>query len=68
MGTIWKGGKFQATLIYSKLLKGLAPQVGLELDLENSTVKARDGIEPPPPAFSGPPSKLTKWSGISGYH
>ena len=27
---------------------------------------ARDGIEPPTPAFSGPPSKLIKWSGISG--
>ena len=27
---------------------------------------ARDGIEPPTPAFSGPPSKRTKWSGISG--
>jgi hypothetical protein len=31
-------------------------------------VVARDGIEPPTPAFSGPPSRLTKWSGISGYH
>jgi len=29
---------------------------------------ARDGIEPPTPAFSGPPSKLTKCPGISGYH
>ncbi len=28
-------------------------------------VAARDGIEPPPAAFSGPPSKRTKWSGIS---
>jgi hypothetical protein len=27
---------------------------------------ARDGIEPPTPAFSGPPSNGTKWSGISG--
>jgi hypothetical protein len=26
---------------------------------------ARDRIEPPAPAFSGPPGKLTKWSGIS---
>jgi hypothetical protein len=26
----------------------------------------RDGIEPPTPAFSGPPSKRTKRSGISG--
>jgi hypothetical protein len=29
---------------------------------------ARDGIEPPTPAFSGPPCNGTKWSGISGYH
>jgi hypothetical protein len=31
-------------------------------------VVARDGIGPPTPAFSGPPSNETKWSGISGYH
>jgi hypothetical protein len=31
------------------------------------TVMARDGIEPPTPAFSGPPSNGTKWSGISEY-
>jgi hypothetical protein len=29
-------------------------------------VVARDGIEPPTPAFSGPPTELAKWSGISG--
>jgi hypothetical protein len=28
---------------------------------------ARDGIEPPTPAFSGPPSKEAKWFEISGY-
>jgi len=27
---------------------------------------ARDGIEPPTPAFSGPPTELANWSGISG--
>jgi site-specific DNA recombinase len=27
---------------------------------------ARDGIEPPTPAFSGPPTEMPKWSGISG--
>jgi hypothetical protein len=37
-------------------------------------VVARDGIEPPPPAFSGPPTELAKWfeinvidSGEKGY-
>ncbi len=29
---------------------------------------ARDRFEPPPSAFSGPPSKRTKRPGISGYH
>ena len=29
---------------------------------------ARDGIEPPTPAFSGPPTELAKWFGISGCH
>jgi len=29
---------------------------------------ARDGIKPPTLAFSGPPSKLTKWPGISRYY
>jgi hypothetical protein len=27
---------------------------------------ARDGVEPPTPAFSGPSTELPKWSGISG--
>jgi hypothetical protein len=27
---------------------------------------ARDGIEPPTPAFSGPSTEFLKWSGISG--
>jgi len=30
------------------------------------SVVARDGIEPPPPAFSGPPTDPAKWFGISG--
>jgi hypothetical protein len=29
-------------------------------------VVARDGIEPPTPAFSGPPAEMPNWSGISG--
>jgi hypothetical protein len=29
---------------------------------------ARDGVEPPTPAFSGPPTELAKWHGISGSH
>jgi hypothetical protein len=29
---------------------------------------ARDGIEPPTPAFSAPFTELAKWSGISGCH
>jgi hypothetical protein len=35
---------------------------GMSWDLE---VVARDGIEPPPPAFSGPPTDGANWSGIS---
>ncbi len=27
---------------------------------------ARDGIEPPTPAFSGPPTELRKWFEING--
>jgi hypothetical protein len=30
-------------------------------------VVARDGIEPPTPAFSGLPDNVAKWPGISGY-
>jgi hypothetical protein len=30
------------------------------------SVVARDGIEPPTPAFSGPPTDPVKWFGISG--
>jgi hypothetical protein len=30
-------------------------------------VVARDGIEPPTPAFSGLPDNAAKWLGISGY-
>jgi hypothetical protein len=29
---------------------------------------ARDGIEPPTPAFSGPPTESQKWFEINGYH
>jgi hypothetical protein len=29
---------------------------------------AREGVEPPTPAFSGPPTELAKWHGISGSH
>ena len=29
---------------------------------------ARDGVEPPTPAFSGPPTESAKWLGISGCH
>jgi len=29
---------------------------------------ARDGIEPPTPAFSGLSTELAKWFGISGCH
>ena len=29
---------------------------------------ARDGVEPPTPAFSGPSTELAKWFGISGCH
>jgi hypothetical protein len=29
-------------------------------------VVARDGIEPPTPAFSGLPSNAANWSGIGG--
>jgi hypothetical protein len=29
-------------------------------------VVARDGIEPPTPAFSGLPDNVAKWPGISG--
>jgi hypothetical protein len=35
----------------AKLLKGMV---------------ARDGIEPPTPAFSGPPTELPKWFEING--
>jgi len=37
----------------AKLLKGLV---------------ARDGIEPPTPAFSGPLTDSQKWFEINGYH
>jgi hypothetical protein len=36
------------------------------LKLGRLEVVARDGIEPPTPAFSGPPTDLAKSSGISG--
>jgi hypothetical protein len=29
---------------------------------------ARDGIEPPTPAFSGSPTELRKWFEINGSH
>jgi hypothetical protein len=29
---------------------------------------ARDGIEPPTPAFSGPPTESRKWFEINGSH
>jgi hypothetical protein len=29
------------------------------------SVVARDGIEPPTPAFSGPPAEMAKWFEIS---
>jgi hypothetical protein len=29
-------------------------------------VVARNGVEPPPPAFSGPSTELPKWPGMSG--
>ena len=29
---------------------------------------ARDGIEPPTPAFSGPPTESRKWFEINGCH
>jgi len=29
---------------------------------------ARDGIEPPTPAFSGPPTESPKWFEINGCH
>ena len=45
----------------------------LSLDCAHKSLKrgrlrvvARDGIEPPTPAFSGPPTEEPKWSGISG--
>jgi hypothetical protein len=38
------------------------------MKLENLSMVARDGIEPPTPAFSAPSSESAKWSGISGCH
>ena len=32
------------------------------------TMVARDGIEPPTPAFSEPPTELPKWFEINGCH
>ena len=43
---------FTRVLAMAKLLKGLV---------------ARDGIEPPTPAFSGPLTDLLKWFEINGY-
>ena len=40
-------------LAIAKLLKGMV---------------ARDGIEPPTPAFSGPPTESPNWFEINGYH
>ena len=34
-------------------------------ELSALNVVARDGIEPPTPAFSGPPTELAKWFEIS---
>ncbi len=36
------------------------------LQVVDSEVVARDGIEPPTPAFSGLPDNAAKWRGISG--
>jgi hypothetical protein len=36
-------------------------------DFEGNKMVARDGIEPPTPAFSGLPDNAAKWLGISGY-
>ncbi len=44
---------FARFLSIAKLLEGLV---------------ARDGIEPPTPAFSGPPTESPKWFEIKGCH
>jgi len=44
---------FTRFLTVAKLLKGMV---------------ARDGIEPPTPAFSGPLTDSSKWFKINGYH
>jgi hypothetical protein len=44
---------FSPVLTIGKLLEG---------------VVARDGIEPPTPAFSGPPTESRKWFEIKGSH
>jgi uncharacterized protein (DUF302 family) len=36
--------------------------------LKVSHLVAREGVEPPTPAFSGPSTELPKWPGISGCH
>jgi hypothetical protein len=41
--------------------------MGLDGMCWNGMVVARDGIEPPTPAFSGLPDNAAKWLGISGY-
>ena len=44
---------FSLFVVVAKLLKGMV---------------ARDGIEPPTPAFSGPLTEFSKWFAINGCH
>ena len=57
----WKGRESVASTAL------LEPLSAMPLPSECPRSVARDGIELPPPAFSGPPSKRTKYPGISGY-
>jgi hypothetical protein len=61
-----KPGAPRGAGLFDLYLEGLLWSLGYQKYLLIVGMVARDGIEPPTPAFSGLPDNSAKWLGISG--